>query len=191
MTIFEYMSVASSLIVALTFAQGLKGLRSVLDRERRYWVHALWLFIKLANPIIFWWAMWSYHDYPEYWNMAHFTVVLVVPSLMYLQVFSLVSEAPHLVTSWREHFYSQHKWFFGLNILLGVLVSIQFLNIFDPAPILILPTVVYGIITVLSIAGYASENPKLHAFIALFVGGFTFIYYWIVTFTPITLPRGG
>ena len=98
---------------------------------------------------------------------------------------------PHLVTSWREHFYSQHKWFFGLNILLGVLVSIQYLNIFTPAPIVILPTVFYGIITVLSIAGYVSENPKLHAFIASFVGGFTFIYYWIVTFTPMTLLMGG
>jgi hypothetical protein len=40
MTLFEYMSVAMSLIVALTFAEGLRGLRSALDPERRYWVHA-------------------------------------------------------------------------------------------------------------------------------------------------------
>ena len=191
MTIFEYMSVASSLIVALTFAQGLRGLRSVLDQKRRYWVHAAWLFIKLANPVIFWWAMWRYHDYPEYWNMATFTVALVVPSLMYLQVYSLIGETSDRVNDWREHFYSQHKWFFGINILLAVLVFVSYLSIFNPAPVLLLPAIAYGIILVLSIAGYVSDNPRLHTFIASFVGGFTFLYYWIITFNPIALPQAG
>ena len=191
MTIFEYMSVASSLIVALTFAQGLSGLRSVLDQGRRYWVHAAWLFIKLANPVIFWWIMWSYHDYPEYWNMATFTVALLVPSLMYLQVYSLISEKPDRVNNWKEHFYSQRKWFFGINILLALLVSVSYLNLFDPGPVLLLPAIAYGTILVLSIAGYLSDNSRLHAFIALFVGGFTFFYYWIITFNPISLARGG
>jgi hypothetical protein len=62
MTLFEYMSVAMSLIVALTFAEGLRGLRSALDPERRYWVHAVWLLLKLYNPVMFWWYTWGVPD---------------------------------------------------------------------------------------------------------------------------------
>ena len=39
MTLFEYISVAVSIIIALTIAEGLRGLRSALDSSRRYSIH--------------------------------------------------------------------------------------------------------------------------------------------------------
>ena len=59
MTLFEYISVAISIIIALTIAEGLRGLQSALDESRRYGIHVLWVFIKLANPIVYWWSIWG------------------------------------------------------------------------------------------------------------------------------------
>ena len=97
LTIFEYISVAVSIIVALAIAEGLRCLRSALDSSRLYCIHATWIFIKLANPIFYWWAMWGLSEVPEYWNMSTFTFVLIMPSIMYLQLHFLVSSNPDQV----------------------------------------------------------------------------------------------
>lgn len=184
MTLFEYISVAISIIVALAIAEGLRGLRSALDSRRRYGIHVTWIFIKLANPMFYWWAIWGYRDFPEYWNMGTFTYVLMMPSIMYLQLNSLVSNNPDQIEDWRKHFYSQRRWFFGLNTVLAVLAGFNFTNVFLPAPPIVLPIVAYTFIGVLSIAGFVSDNPRLHAVIAITVAVFSFVYYWIILFRP-------
>jgi hypothetical protein len=72
MTLFEYISVAVSIIIALAIAEGLRGLRSALDSNKRYGIHVTWIFIKLANPIFYWWGIWGLRDFPESWNMGSF-----------------------------------------------------------------------------------------------------------------------
>jgi hypothetical protein len=187
MTLFEYMSVAMSLIVALTFAEGLRGLRSALDPERRYWVHAAWLFLKLYNPILFWWYTWGFRDIPDYWNLGTYTMSLVTPSIMYLQVYSLVSDRPYKVTNWREHFFSQRRWFFGLNIMLGILVILVWSNLLTPAPARLVPVAGYGLITALSVIGFITDNPKIHTVIVTLSIGFNIIYVVGATFSPLVL----
>ena len=184
MTIFEYISVAISIIVALAIAEGLRGLRSALDPSRRYGIHATWIFIKLANPIFYWWAIWGLSENPEYWNMGTFTYVLMMPSIMYLQLHSLVSDNPDQIEDWRSHFYSQRRWFFGLNTLLAALAGFNFTNVFISAPPSPFPIIAYTFIGVLSFAGFISDNTRLHAFIAITVAVFSFIYYWVILFRP-------
>ena len=186
MTLFEYMSVAISLIVALTFAEGLRGLQCALHPGQRYVIHVAWLFIKLSNPIIFWWFVWGYRDNPEYWNFATYSLALVVPSLVYLQMLSLVSHAPHKVSDWKKHFYDQRRWFYGLNIIAGVLVVLLWSNILLDAPTQLFPTVGYSLLTALSVAGFVSANPKLHAVIVSVTGAFTVFLYGVLTFEPIS-----
>ena len=113
MTLFEYISVAISIIIALAIAEGLRGLRSALDSNKRYAIHVTWIFIKLANPIFYWWSTWRFRDFSEAWNMGTFTFVLIMPSIMYLQLHSLVSNDPDQIENWRTHFYNQRRWFFG------------------------------------------------------------------------------
>jgi hypothetical protein len=184
MTLFEYMSVAIAIIVALAFAEGLRGLQSALDPDRRYGIHVTWIFIKLANPIFYWWGTWGLRDFPDFWNMATFSMMLIMPSIMYLQLHSLVSDNPDQVEDWRKHFYAQRRWLFGLNTLLAAFAILVFANISVPAPAQLLPVAAYAVICALSIAGFVSDNPKLHAAIALFVAVFTFFYYGFVTFRP-------
>ena len=187
MTLFEYMSVAISLILALTFAEGLRGLRNALEPARRYWIHVAWLLLKLYNPVMYWWLTWSYKDIPEYWNLGTYTLALVNPSIMYLQVYSLVSDRPYKVTSWREHFFRHRKWFFGLNILLGVLAIFVFSNLLTPAPPNFGLMIGIGLITALSVAGFLSDNPRLHAVIIAFAAGFQIFYLVGLAFGPAPL----
>jgi hypothetical protein len=39
----------------------------------------------------------------------------------------------------------------------------------------------------LSIAGFMSDNTRLHAVIAITVAVFSFVYYWVILFRPLTL----
>jgi hypothetical protein len=186
MTLFEYISVAISIIIALAIAEGLRGLRSALDSSRRYVIHAMWIFIKLANPIFYWWTIWGLKEFPEYWNMGTFTYILIMPSIMYLQLHSLVSSNPDQVKDWREHFSNQRKWFFGLNTLLAAMAGFNFTNLFISAPPNALPIIAYTLIGVLSIAGFISHNRRLHAVIATTVAVFSLVYYWMILFQPPT-----
>lgn len=184
MTLFEYVSVAISIIIALAIAEGLRGLRSALDSRKRYGTHIAWIFIKLANPIFYWWTIWGLREFPEYWNMVTFTYVLMMPSIMYLQLHSLVSSDPDKIEDWRKHFYSQRRWFFGLNTLLAALAGFNFTNLFISAPLNVFPIIAYALIGALSIAGFVSDNPRLHALIAATVAAFSIIYYWVILFRP-------
>ena len=186
MTLFEYMSVAISLIVALTFAEGLRGLQNALRPDQRYPIHAAWLFIKLSNPIIIWWSLWGYRDNPEYWNFATYSLALIVPSIVYLQMLSLVSHAPHKVTDWKQHFYNQRRWFFGLNVILGALVVFLWSNLLLDAPAQLFPMVGYSILVALSVAGFVSANSKLHGVVVSVTGAFTLFFYGVLTFEPVS-----
>ena len=186
MTLFEYISVAISIIIALAIAEGLRGLQSALIPSRRYVIHVTWVFIKLANPIFYWWAIWGYRDFPESWNMGTFTLALVMPSIMYLQLHSLVSHNPEQVEDWRTHFYNQRRWFFGLNALLAACAVLSNTYVFISAPPEAIAVTLYAVIFLLSIAGFIMDNSRLHAGIAIFVGAFNFIYWWVITFRPVS-----
>ncbi len=75
MTFFEYITVAISLVLALAVARTVDGVRSSLTTDRRYWVHAVWVAIKLTNPMSFWWFIWRYRDV-ETWNFVAFALTL-------------------------------------------------------------------------------------------------------------------
>ena len=186
MTLFEYISVAISIIIALAIAEGLRGLQSALVPNRRYGIHVIWIFIKLANPIFFWWAIWGYRDYPESWNMGTFTLALVMPSIMYLQLHSLVSHSPEQVEDWRTHFYNQRRWFFGLNALLSACSVLGSTYVFISATPDAIAVIGYAVIGLLSIAGFITDNSRLHAAIAIFVVAFNFVYWWVITFRPVS-----
>ena len=101
MTLFEYLSVAISIVLALSAAQLLGSLRAVFDAERRYWVHALWVVHVLVIHVIGWWGLWAFRDF-ESWNLALFGLFLVIPGLLFVCSNALVvpqGEASRLGTN--------------------------------------------------------------------------------------------
>ena len=175
-----------SLVLALTFAEGLRGLRSALLPDRRYGVHVAWLLLKITNPMVFWWSTWSYRDIPEYWNFATYSLALIIPALIFLQVCSLVGDTPYQVRDWRKHFYDQRRWFFGLNILAGFLVMTVWSGFIPSSIGLLVPAIGYAFLALLSVVGFISENARLHVVIVAISIGFNLLYYGLATFRPAT-----
>ena len=128
------MSVAVSMILALTFAEGLRGLRSSIAPGKRYGTHCAWLFIKLANPVFYWWTLWGVRESAEFWNFWTYVLTLSAPAIMYLQMTSLVSDRPNEISDWRKHFYSQRQWFFILNTILALIAIVILLRGYSDTP---------------------------------------------------------
>ena len=183
MTLFEYITVAISLVLALSVARTVDGLRSSLASGRRYWIHAAWVVVKLTNPMTFWWGIWRFRDSPA-WDFPAFMLVLAWPVVLYLQVSSLVTRQPELVSDWRSHFYQQRKWFFGANLCLNlttVVLSLALGGNLTGDPLVWLPRLaVLG----LSAAGFATANERAHGFIVISIIITVVVGYWGQSIAP-------
>lgn len=167
MSIFEFMAIAFSLVLALTFSRGLSGLRSTLMRERRYWPHAAWVMIKLLNTVAFWWWLWAYRVLDEgQWNVAIFIFYLSIPAVFYLQIASLLGSNPQQVTNWREHYYAERIWFFGLNTLLSIQTFIVMSNVLAPAEPNYHGVAWMFLVLTYSITCMVTANRRVHAVVA-------------------------
>jgi hypothetical protein len=88
------------------------------------------------------------------------------PGLLYLQVTSLVTTAPHLVADWRSHFYSIRRWFFSANLLLILHVAITASLVLDRATLY--PTLVaQSLLLIVNVVGIANDNPKVQLAVVL------------------------
>ena len=161
MTLFEYLSVAISVVLSLSAAQLLANLRAVFDPQRRYWVHALWVVLMLFIHVIYWWGFWAYRDV-ESWNLASFCLVLLNPGLLFVCSNALVLSQGSDQPSWEQHFFSVRRWFF---VVLGLISAIAMLRnrILLGLPIALPPLLLVGVCVV----GALSTNKRVHAALAL------------------------
>jgi hypothetical protein len=130
-TLFEYISVAFSIVLALGAASLLRALPSVFSPSRGYWIHATWVVSLLFLHALAWWSLWSYSGV-ESWTLLTFLLVLLQPGLLYLNTSLLVGEAPESSVSWRDRFYRSRRWFFSVRALyvtVIVLASWQILGV--------------------------------------------------------------
>ena len=166
MTHFEFVSIAGSIVLGLTIARLLEGLRDSFDPTRRYWIHAVWVVGKLINALLIFWAGWMIRDEVETWNFAQFVISLGPPAILYLQAHTLVTAHPDQVTDWRRHFWQIRRWFFGTNALLplynGLAIYLLAGREFPSAELG--PLIV---VLLLSVLGIAHSNERLHGAIAI------------------------
>ena len=132
MTLFEYLSVAISIVLALSTAQLLGNLREVFDPARRYWVHALWVVQILLTHFIFWWGFWAYREV-ESWNLGFFGLALLNPVLLFVCSNVLVRGQPSDGASWEKHFFSARRWFFAARGAIAVVAQLRVWVLFAAA----------------------------------------------------------
>ena len=174
MTLFEYLSIAISIVLALSAAQLLGSLREVFDPDRRYWVHALWVVHVLLIHVIGWWGLWAFRDL-ESWNLAFFGLFLVIPGLLFVCSNTLVLPQRSIETSWEQHFFSVGKWFFVARGLIGVVSTLR-ASLLLGSPILDwvrLPTLLMLIVCVV---GVLSASRRVHGTLVLIA---TILLIWI------------
>ncbi len=180
MTLFEYVTVAVSLVLSLAVVRLLDGLRFAASRERGYPIHLLWVLTKLINCALLWWGMWEARETLS-WNFASFMWALLFPAILYLQCTALVTTAPSDVTSWRDHFYSIRRWFFAINL---VLIAHRFVSslVLLEEPLLGPSRIPLLIVFSLSLLGVVSASARLHGAIVVIalltnVLGFGAVYF--------------
>ena len=176
MTQFEFISVAVSIVLALSAARLLTALPHLLAPGRLYWVHALWSAMLLVGHLGFWWAIWTYREVDP-WTFRGFAAVMLTPALLYLTVSALVSDSPAMVESWRTHFFARHRAFFSLLLAAALSVPLrQFAVLGDAAAPLFqgvpqVPLLVRFLLPMALVVGIVASTERTHALLVLVAAG--------------------
>ena len=167
MTLFEYLSVAVSIVLSLSVAQILARIRSVFANGRRYWVHATWTLLTLFTHVMLWWEFWGYHDV-ERWTLARFFLVLVNPGLLFIASNALVSPDREPDESWEDYFFSNRRSYLLPFIALLTIAIFRDALILDRAVrvVLHLPEIILIGISVISLR---SDDRRVHGALAAIV----------------------
>lgn len=117
MSKFEYLTVFSSIVMAIAVSEILSGLGRLIrhrDRVRIYWVHILWMFIAVSAGTQEWWNLWRFRDltlttYPQF-------AALFLPSMTFVVIaFILTPSFPDRGDiDLRRHFSRNRAWLFPL-----------------------------------------------------------------------------
>ncbi len=162
MTQFEYISVAFSVVLALSAAQLLNNIRSVFDPARRYWVHGLWVVHLLVLHVITWWTIWAFRDVS--WNLGSFSLALANLGALYVAANALVPT--DRAGSLQGHFFANRTMFFtarGFVVLLFWAGTHVLLDV----P-LITPVRLVGVLfLVICAVGIASNKHRVQAMLAI------------------------
>jgi hypothetical protein len=116
MTIFEYISVAASLVLALAIGNILSASSDILDRNRRDWLHVTWCVLAVLLGLGQWLALWRLNT-PENWTSLQFFSVMLSVMIIYGMTHVLVTKRPEQVEDWSVHLVSMTRPLFTLLIL--------------------------------------------------------------------------
>jgi hypothetical protein len=173
-TLFEFLTVAISIVMALSAGQLLSNIREVFDPTRRYWVHGVWVVHLLFQHVLVWWSFWAYREV-ESWNLATFGVALLAPGVLFVCTSTLVPSYASTVTSWEAHFFEVRRWFFAARSFFMLSAGFRVWLLLDK-PVLESPTPISLPILFLCIAGFVFPNRRFQGvlsvvLLALLLGG--------------------
>ena len=177
MTHFEYISVMVSIIIGLGIVRLLGSLDKVFS-EHRYWPHAVWVLTLFWLHVQNWWAFWEIRAVS--FNVALYSIWVGYASLLYLTTVALTNRRSN-DTPWKEHFFAQRRWFFGV-LILTIIMAIFVTRLFFGASLLHPYRIIQFTLLALAILAFVSDREKLHKvvstlfFILMAVGVSVFRY---------------
>jgi hypothetical protein len=166
MTLFEYLTVAFSLLYSLAAMRLIGGVAVAVAPGRRYWPHLLLTFSLLMMIAGGFWTFWSLREVE--WTFVGFLVALAVAALFYYMAAVLVPENPEEVLSWREHYSAvRRRWYAGLSIWAVMIAVNATVNLGFP---LVHPSrVIQAASLSLGIVGAFSSRNWVHEVLAVLV----------------------
>jgi hypothetical protein len=169
MSLFEYLSIAFSLVFSFAAIRLVAGLPHALVSTQRYYVHLSHVFLVLFATITLFWAFWSLRDLE--WNFFRFLLSLAGPGLMYFLACTLIPDEPSSVNSWHRYFYDvRRRYFVGLCLL--SVCQMTNATVLLEMPLFHPFRVVHVFIFTIGAVGAATDNPLAQRIIA--IGG------WVV-----------
>jgi hypothetical protein len=175
LTIFEFLSVAASIVLALGLSTLITSIPFVFDTRRRDWLHALAFIALVAGHVLAWWRIWPLSSVAK-WDILGFAILMGTPLSLYLAATALVTNSPDRVENWRAQFSDRSRWFFSALVSTWVFGILRGYVLLDRSP-------VWWSILMLGIfvAAASSNRRDVHivaiftsilAFSALIYGGF-------------------
>lgn len=124
MSAYEYIAVATSIVVGLAITQLLSGVAQLYHARkdvRTYWLHTAWNAVLLLFAFRIWWVFWLYRDVPE-WGFFQFLLYLS-PSIVFyfLAAIAVPDMQRDTVNDLRGYYYSNRTGFFGGMAVHGLL----------------------------------------------------------------------
>ena len=98
MTTFEYLAVAYSLLFSVTALRLVGALPYVFQRERVYGVHAAVVVLLIFGTVFNFWT---------------FLGLLAIPATLYFMASMIVPDDPHIIESWKEHYYHRRVHYYS------------------------------------------------------------------------------
>ncbi len=164
MTLFEYLSVAFSIVLSLSGVRLLAGLSVSFVPGRRCWFYTVWLGSSLLLIALVWWNFWSFRN--AQWNFLSFLLVLLVPGSIYLMAVALVPDSPGSVISWEDQFFAARTRFFTALAMFFALITASSWILLDLPlvhPIRGVHTLAFG----LALTGAISTRRRYHEALAI------------------------
>lgn len=112
MTIFEYLTVAVSIVLGLGLSKLVSSVPFVFASNKRDWLHILSFIFLIIAHIIVWWNIWLLNGISD-WNIFQFAIIMGSPLSLYLAATAIVSADPSQVSDWKQHFASHSHWMFS------------------------------------------------------------------------------
>jgi hypothetical protein len=167
LSLFEYVTIAFSLIFSFSVMRLVGGIPHSLDPGRRYWLHALHVGFQLVASAGSFWANLDYRDLEE-WTFPAFLLVLAGPSLFYFNATVLIPDAPATIESWRVHYFAVRRRYW-IAICLWALVDATIDSALLDVPLAHPGRAVQGFFLALGVSGVISANVRVHEILALLV----------------------
>ena len=131
MTVFEYLMVMTSIVLAVALTQLLRGMTETWRSDRRYWPHMAWAIVMAVITVQTWWAFWDLHRIED-WTAYRFVMVLIVPVIIFLCTAVLMPQRLAADTDWRGYFRAQRRDFLVLLTIfamVGIVLTRVLLNL--------------------------------------------------------------
>ena len=156
MTLFEYLSIAYSLVISFAAIRLVSGLPHAFDPSRGYFVHVLHVLLILFTTASVFWNFWSFREVE--WNFLRFLSALGDPALIYFLACTLIPDTPSAAESWRSYFYSVRKRYFGAIVIWAVVLTVNTTILLD-LPFSHPVRGVHAFLLVFGALGLATDNP--------------------------------
>lgn len=165
MELFNYLTIALSLLYTAAVLRVIGGISAASNKENRYFVHLILIAVSILSIVFSFWTSWAMKE--TQWTLPKFLLSLIDPALAYFIATVLIPENPNEIKSWKEYYYkNKHKYFIATLIYL---IYIQFHGtILFNQPVLHIGKVAALIGLVPIYLGLKSSNHKIHAGIAVF-----------------------
>ena len=164
MTQFEYLTVAFSILIAITVSRLLEGLIYVCRSGSQYWIHTYWIIQTLFTAFATWWGLWGYSEFE--WNYLLFLWVLMSPVLLFAASVALIPRVFEHISNWERFFYENSRFYFLLQA--GTVLHIASIGLFIRS---ILPGyfwLLLPLIAIIYIGAAFVQKEKFHISVVIF-----------------------